>query len=152
MPSIGLAIEYRTRRDFFIDTLFEEFDVRQSYSTKSIWAGCEVYDCYIKATNMVEKASYRKAFSFVPPTSGMFIWIAIDFESHPTFKEGEEETLEMQLWENIAEAGLLVAPGWYFAAEDEILDHGHGHFRISFSNAEVRLWFVHFAREMADLL
>lgn len=132
----GLAVEYQIRRDFFIDTLLEEFHVRQSYSTKGIWAGCEVYDCYVKPKNMVEKASYRKLFSFVPPTSGMFIWLAMDFETHPSFKEGEEETLEMQLWTNLAESGLLVAPGWYFAATEEINDKGKGHFRISFSNAE----------------
>lgn len=59
------------------------------------------------------------------------------FDSHPSFKEGDEETLEVQLWTNLAEAGLLVAPGWYFAADDDVNDAGSGHFRISFSNAEV---------------
>ncbi|EKM59753.1 uncharacterized protein PHACADRAFT_250454 [Phanerochaete carnosa HHB-10118-sp] len=132
----GLAVEYKARRDYFIDTLFEEFHVRQSYSTESIWAGCEVYDCYAKPTDTVEKTSYRKLFTFIPPTSGMFVWLSMDFESHPSFKEGEEETLEMQLFINLAEAGVLVAPGWYFAADEDMNDRGRGHFRISFSNAE----------------
>ena len=54
----------------------------------------------------------------------------------PSFKEGDEETLEMQLWEKIAEAGVLMAPGWYFSATE--IDSGEGHYRISFSQAEVR--------------
>ena len=63
--------------------------------------------------------------------------LTIHFDAHPSFKEGEEETLEVQLWTKLAEAGLLIAPGWYFAATDDINDVGSGHFRISFSNAEV---------------
>ena len=59
------------------------------------------------------------------------------FDAHPAFKEGDEETLEIQLWTKLAEAGLLVAPGWYFAATDDMSDAGQGHFRVSFSNAEV---------------
>lgn len=61
------------------------------------------------------------------------------FDSHPSFKEGEEESLEVQLFTQIAEAGVLLAPGWYFAADDDVSDAGKGHFRISFSNAEVSL-------------
>lgn len=60
------------------------------------------------------------------------------FESKPSFKEGDEETLEVQLWENLAEAGVLMAPGWYFSAQDTV-DAGEGHYRISFSNADVRI-------------
>ena len=60
------------------------------------------------------------------------------FESKPSFKEGDEETLEVQLWEKLAEAGVLVAPGWYFTA-NEVIDSGEGHYRISFSNAEVTI-------------
>lgn len=60
------------------------------------------------------------------------------FDSLPSFQPGDEETLEIKLWTNLAEAGLLVAPGWYFAANDDILDTGSGHFRVSFSFADVR--------------
>lgn len=61
------------------------------------------------------------------------------FDSHPSFKAGDEESLEVQLWTKLAEEGLLVAPGWFFAADDGVNDAGQGHFRISFSNAEVSL-------------
>lgn len=53
----------------------EEFHVMQSKSTKSIWAGLDVYECSVKPTTMTEKASYKKIFSFVPPSSGMFLWV-----------------------------------------------------------------------------
>lgn len=49
--------------------------MKQSVAVQSIWAGCEVYECSFKPTSMVEKASQKKIFSFVPPTSGMFIWV-----------------------------------------------------------------------------
>lgn len=62
------------------------------------------------------------------------------FDSHPSFKAGEEDLLEMQLWVKLAEAGVLITPGWFFAADDGVNDAGQGHFRISFANAEVNLY------------
>ena len=54
----------------------EEFHVMQSVSNKSIWAGLDVYECSVKPTSMTEKASYKKIFSFAPPSSGMFLWVS----------------------------------------------------------------------------
>lgn len=133
----GLAVEYKSRRDFFIDSLADEFHLQKALSVQGFWAGCDVLEAYSKPKSGVrasEKFSV-KYFSFVPPTSGMFIWIKMHFESKPSFKEGDEETLEVQLWENLAEAGVLMAPGWYFSAQDTV-DAGEGHYRISFSNAD----------------
>jgi aromatic amino acid aminotransferase I / 2-aminoadipate transaminase len=59
------------------------------------------------------------------------------FDSIPGFKDGDEETLEMELWKTLAEKNVLVGPGWFFAATDDVMDVGQGHFRISFSNADV---------------
>lgn len=65
--------------------------------------------------------------------------VTLHFESLPSFKDGDEETLEMQLWTKLGEAGVLVAPGWYFAPNpDALAEKAEGHLRISFSNAEVR--------------
>ncbi len=65
--------------------------------------------------------------------------VTLHFESLPSFKGGDEETLEMQLWTKLGDAGVLVAPGWYFAPyPDALPEKGEGHLRISFSNAEVR--------------
>lgn len=51
-----------------------------------------------------------------------------------------EDTLEVQLWKRMAEAGVLLAPGWIFST-DLISGsgpvEGEGHFRLSFSNTEV---------------
>lgn len=43
------------------------------------------------------------------------------------------------MWTNIAEAGVLICPGWFFAAdiENPPTDLSEGHFRVSFSNADV---------------
>lgn len=61
------------------------------------------------------------------------------FDSHPEFAKRSAETLEMQLWEEFAEAGVLVAPGWFFSADMENSPDGkyEGHYRISFSAATV---------------
>lgn len=67
-----------------------------------------------------------------------WIQFSLHFENVPGFQDGDEETLEAKLWETLAKSGLLVAPGWFFASTDEIVDAGEGHFRVSFSNAEVR--------------
>ncbi|OCH95918.1 PLP-dependent transferase [Obba rivulosa] len=135
----GLATQYTDRRDFFIDCFAEEFHLQLTTGERGAWAGCTVYAASPKPRGdaMSEKYSVgTKMFSFVPPTSGMFLWIKMNFENHPSIKSDPEETLEMKLWTKIAEAGVLIAPGWYFAANEDIPDAGRGHFRISFSNAE----------------
>lgn len=71
-------MEYRSRRDFFIDSLADEFHLQKSLSVQGFWAGCDVLDAYSKPKSGVhasEKFSV-KYFSFVPPTSGMFIWVS----------------------------------------------------------------------------
>lgn len=142
----GLAVQYKARRDFFIDCLADEFHFEPSSSEISFWKGCQVFDAYPKQSGkrlfMSEKGLGTKLFSFVPPSSGMFIWIQIHFENHPTYRsrhaDEPDERLEMQLWTKIAEAGVLVSPGWFFAADTENppTDEVEGHFRISFSNSD----------------
>ncbi|KAI0685029.1 pyridoxal phosphate-dependent transferase [Cytidiella melzeri] len=132
----GLAIEYRSRRDFFIDCLNDEFQVSKSVGTKGVWQGLDVLDYRLKSTEMSEKHKSKKLFSLVPPTSGMFLWLALHFESAPGFQPGDEDTIEIKLWEILAKKGVLVGPGWFFAATEDVMDSGEGHFRISFSNAE----------------
>lgn len=64
------------------------------------------------------------------------------FENHPRINDFDEETLEHKLWVALAEAGLLIGPGAFFAADplDEKVK-ASGHFRLSFSNSEVSLGF-----------
>lgn len=54
--------------------------VKKSVAVKSVWAGLDVHECSIKPTGMFEKANNRRLFSFVPPTSGMFIWVSESFK------------------------------------------------------------------------
>ncbi len=83
---LGLAVEYTARRDYFIDCIAEEFHVQKAPSVaQGVWAGCDVLEAYERPKNngqMAEKfAVQTKYFSFVPPTSGMFIWVSYNFVS-----------------------------------------------------------------------
>ncbi|KAI0340764.1 PLP-dependent transferase [Trametopsis cervina] len=131
----GLAVEYRSRRDYMIDLLNEEFQVEKSVGTQGLWTGLDVYEYRTKSVGMTEKFRSKKLFSMVPPDSGMFLWLTMHFSNANSFKEGEEETLEVQLFEKLAKSGVLVSPGWLFASTDDIIEAGSGHFRLSFSNA-----------------
>ncbi|PCH40915.1 PLP-dependent transferase [Wolfiporia cocos MD-104 SS10] len=140
----GLAVQYKTRRDFFIDCLAEEFHLERSATYVSFWKGLDVYDAYAKPRKrfMSEKSALgAKMFSFVPPSSGMFIWMRLHFENHPAYRsqDEDEESLEIQLWTKIAEGGVLISPGWFFAADTQHppTPDTEGHFRISFSNSDL---------------
>jgi len=140
----GLRTEYQQRRDFFIDCLAEEFHLHVVPAAAGIWEGCIVYQASSKvkkSTRMTEKYSARNRtmFSFVPPVAGMFVWMRLHLDQHPSFAPGDEDTLETKLWTKLAENGVLFGPGWVFAA-NAMAEGSHnndsGHFRISFSNAE----------------
>lgn len=65
---------------------------------------------------MDEKAGFnsKKAFvSFVPPTAGMFVWLAVHLPSHPDFEqtkrdEGKDGVNKMlyDLWTELAESNV----------------------------------------------
>jgi len=92
-----------------------------------------------------EKAVRTALFEFVPPRSGMFIWIKINVAAHPRRLAGkdedkdEDETLEMQFWMKLAKGGVLTAPGWFFSSHisdgNEPDFDREGHLRVSFSFA-----------------
>lgn len=157
LESVGLTVEYKDRRDFLIDSLSEEFHLKRTIGQQGVWKGMDVYEASANHRSLgihAEKFEIGcKMFSFVPPTSGMFLWVnihtiqnlrwlmfsqvTVHFDTLPSFTEGDEETLEMQLWTKLADAGVLVAPGWYFSPLPDPSENGEGHLRISFSNAEV---------------
>ncbi|RDX53764.1 PLP-dependent transferase [Lentinus brumalis] len=138
----GLAVQYKSRRDFLLDALREEFHMQVSVGTTSSWKGCTVYTASAKpktgSSRMLEKRAYgsKALFSLVPPTSGMFVWLKLHFENVPGFQPDEEpNTMEMKLWVKLAEAGVLIGPGRYFASDQEDASPVDGHFRIAFSYA-----------------
>ncbi|KAF8897502.1 pyridoxal phosphate-dependent transferase [Infundibulicybe gibba] len=121
----GLRTQYRGRRDFFIGLLADEFHLETALETSGIWEGATVYTAYNKAKGGNTQAALEKSsssppmFSFVPPTSGMFVW----------------------LWVALAEAGVLFAPGnnqgdMFSTVPSSGEAQNCGHFRISFSNGK----------------
>lgn len=141
----GLGTEYTMRRDFFVDCLYEEFHMTRTVATQGAWAGSTAYIARpkpgdVKALTGTTLADEKHAFgenplfSLVPPSSGMFVWLKVEFENHPSFTSPEDRAeLEIKLWSALAEANVLVGPGWIFAAEDEVQKDAEGHLRIAFS-------------------
>jgi aromatic amino acid aminotransferase I / 2-aminoadipate transaminase len=73
----GLKAQYTTRRDAFIDTIMDEVDISLTKG-EGILEGATVYQGSIKEskdTVMLEKKRKIRV-SFVPPTSGMFVWVS----------------------------------------------------------------------------
>lgn len=74
----GIKAQYTTRRDAFIDAMMHELDISLTKGT-GILEGATVYEGSIKETGwsvMSEKEKKRPRVSFVPPTSGMFVWVS----------------------------------------------------------------------------
>jgi aromatic amino acid aminotransferase I len=73
----GLGTQYTLRRDYFIDCLDDEFDLQLAFARDGIWEGRDYYLASTKssAKQMSEKFDRQIMFSFVPPTSGMFVWV-----------------------------------------------------------------------------
>ncbi|KAF8192568.1 pyridoxal phosphate-dependent transferase [Pholiota molesta] len=137
----GLGAQYTQRRNFFLGCIFNKFHVElASASHNTRFPGSEVYLLSKKTPTSWyhnEKSVRKTLVSFVPPSSGMFVWMSLHFDSHPKFKKFGQESLEMQFWTALADAGLLVGPGTMFSARQlEAPDSAPGHLRISFSNAE----------------
>jgi aromatic amino acid aminotransferase I / 2-aminoadipate transaminase len=73
----GLGTQYTTRRDFLIDCLDDEFNLQLASARNGVWEGCDYFLASAKPSGkqMSEKWDRKTMFSFVPPTSGMFIWV-----------------------------------------------------------------------------
>ena len=72
----GLRAEYATRRDALIDAMMDELDISLTKGT-GILEGATVFEGSIKESGwsvMTEKKK-KVVVSFVPPTSGMFVWV-----------------------------------------------------------------------------
>ncbi|KAF9075867.1 PLP-dependent transferase [Rhodocollybia butyracea] len=137
----ALGLQYKQRRDYFLDCFAEEFHLQPSTSMQDT-AGATMYYASLKPKRtfipLSEKdtAFSKPLFSLVAPSSGMFVWLTLYFEDHPSFSTMGYKALEVKLWTEIAEAGVLFAPGAIFSpipVEDDT--PGNGHFRVSFSNS-----------------
>ncbi|KAH9055318.1 PLP-dependent transferase, partial [Lactarius vividus] len=139
----GLRTQYQHRRDFLVDCLAEEFEL---FPEPSITApgGPASLCAYPRGSGsgglLGEKA--RPLLSFVPPSSGMFVWVKLHFGDVPDKRDesdGSVLTPEHQFWEKLAEAGVLVAPGWIFSPAEKPMappteaDRQTGHVRVSYT-------------------
>jgi aromatic amino acid aminotransferase I len=129
----GLSKQYTMRRDAFFDYLFEEFFITRTHCKGD---GRDLYSAFAKKSTISgherDEGCSKVLFSFIPPTSGMFIWIRVHSENRPSLES--DKTPEQELWFNLAEADLLLAPGSIFSP-DLVGDANQVHFRISFSNS-----------------
>jgi aromatic amino acid aminotransferase I len=70
----GVGAEYTRRRNFFLDCLVENFHLEPGSSSKGGFKGFDVYFASIdKGKGQIQ----GPIFSFVPPTSGMFVWVSL---------------------------------------------------------------------------
>lgn len=98
--------------------------------------------------------------SFIPPTAGMFVFLAIHVDQHPEFHSlGDDATniLMGKLWRELAEHLVLFAPGTSFDSHGvhNIGGKGIGFFRISYSIIEydqVRATMETFAKVLKKFL
>ena len=125
----GLRAQYRHRRDFFVDCLADEFDLipTPTSAVSPRWASATVVSdhtftvlfAYAPRSSVHEKTTRRPLLSFMPPSSGMYVWLELYFGEVPdeTDADGSVKTPEHQFWERLADAGVLAVPGWYFLPE-----------------------------------
>ena len=142
----GLRSQYRHRRDFFVDCLAEEFELLPEAGPAS-----ELLCAYPRGVSPDEKMRTRRPLlSFVPPSSGMFVWVKLYFGDVPDKRDesdGSVLTPERQFWVRLTEAGLLVAPGQFFSPETSTMQDGSmppseadrqiGHVRLSYTPSDV---------------
>lgn len=75
-------------------------------------------------------------FDFVWPLGGMFVWVKVNFETHPLWKKTSPEKLSRRLWIHLTtpEHLILVAPGSLFAPTEEIRqEKSFSYMRICFA-------------------
>lgn len=75
-------------------------------------------------------------YDFIWPLGGMFVWVHMNFETHPLWKKTTPEKLAHALWVHLTTDMylVLVAPGSIFAATDEIrAKKSYAYFRICFA-------------------
>ncbi len=75
-------------------------------------------------------------YDFIWPLGGMFVWIHMNFETHPLWKKTTHEKLAHALWVHLTTVKylVLVAPGSIFSPTDKIrAEKSYAYFRICFA-------------------
>ncbi|KAH8989735.1 PLP-dependent transferase [Lactarius akahatsu] len=141
----GLRTQYQHRRDFLVDCLAEEFELspEPSITTSGGPALLCAYPRGSGSGGLLGKKA-RPLLSFVPPSSGMFVWVKLHFGDVPDKRDesdGSVLTPDRQFWEKLAKAGVLVGPGWIFApalgAPPTEADRQTGYVRVSYTPSDM---------------
>lgn len=64
-----------------------------------------------KGFSRSEKSADKTLLSFVAPQGGMFVWLRVHVSEHREYGRKSTQELVMELWELIAQAKVLIAPG-----------------------------------------
>jgi len=116
------------RRNWLCDTFEDVFHIEFEENTNGVVSNQyvrEVFEglgrgvtCYAKPTAGVKKWDEKRGLenahgpalvSFIPPTAGMFVWLAIHVDQHPDYRQlqakGEDATrvLMEKLWHELAD-------------------------------------------------
>ncbi|CAE6412922.1 unnamed protein product [Rhizoctonia solani] len=153
----GIGAQYTERRDLMLDSLFEAsfsgLGLTQNHSLSQ--GGVAVYDAYAKPSGFMHGISDEKLpprgktlFSFSIPNAGMFLWIKFHLKNHRSWvpRPAPGSALEVKLWTDLAESGVMFAPGYMFSTEEDDTPSDEGfaeshlrseyaHMRVSFSSA-----------------
>ena len=162
----GIKATYRTRKTWMCDTFDDFFHLEFDSAVNGVSTNPLVLDvlgnkrggrgvtCYAKQIKGSAEAKWDEKrgmtskrgpplVSFIPPTAGMFVFLAVHLDQHPDYQalidndEDADKKLLDKLWQQLADHLVLFAPGWAFDAHGEhaIGGKGIGYFRLSFSIA-----------------
>jgi aromatic amino acid aminotransferase I len=124
----GIKALYKMRRNWLCDTFEDVFHIEFEENTNGVVSNQyvrEVFEglgrgvtCYAKPTAGVKKWDEKRGLenahgpalvSFIPPTAGMFVWLAIHVDQHPDYRQlqakGQDATrvLMEKLWHELAD-------------------------------------------------
>lgn len=81
-----------------------------------------------------EKYLPKEIVSWVPPMAGMFHWLQIAYEKHPSYPAKSIAEIEEEIFlKNVAHGTLLMKGSWFYASNDE--QHDTMFFRATYAAA-----------------
>lgn len=144
----SLQFQYRTRRDWLLDAIYNNFVVLPA--SKSPLPKAQGLVACVKGE---ENGQLLPVFSFVDPEAGMFVWSKFEFKGVSRFAqvqaespEDPEQAFATELWGAWATELVLLTPGSYYhpwQGADKVTTAARGaeaetaHFRFSFASPTV---------------
>lgn len=150
----GIKAAYKMRRDWMCDALADQFHLEFDdgalnplvRDTAGLGRGFTAYAKHPTGSAEAKWDEKRGVVSsrgtplcsFIPPTAGMFIFLAVHLDQHPDYHllgNDADDVLMGKLWRELAEHLVLFAPGIGFDSKGphNIGGKGVGYFRISYS-------------------